>query len=74
LREGLMADINVFDAETVAPLLPEITDDLPGGATRLTQRAAGFLATVVAGQVVHRDGRHTGALPGRLLRSGAATG
>ena len=74
LREGLVADLNVFDPETVAPLLPEITDDLPGGAKRLTQRAAGFLATVVGGEVVHRQGRHTGALPGRLLRHGAPTG
>lgn len=72
LREGLVADVNVFDPETVSPQLPEIIDDLPGGGKRLTQRATGFLATVVAGEVVHRDGVHTGALPGRLLRAASA--
>jgi N-acyl-D-aspartate/D-glutamate deacylase len=72
VREGMVADLNVFDPETVAPQMPVIIDDLPGGGQRLVQRADGFLATVVAGEVVHRDGRHTGALPGRLLRSAGA--
>jgi len=34
------------------------------------QRATGYLATVVSGQVVARDGADTGARPGRLLRAG----
>ena len=46
---------------------PELTYDLPAGARRL-QKAAGFLATVVNGQVVLRNNEHTGALPGQLLR------
>ena len=29
---------------------------------------AGFLATIVGGQVVHDRGQHTGALPGTLIR------
>jgi N-acyl-D-aspartate/D-glutamate deacylase len=32
------------------------------------QRARGLAATVVGGDIVLRDGKHTGALPGRLLR------
>ena len=52
----------------VATQLPTVESDLPGGAKRLKQRATGFKATVVAGQVVLRDGEHTGALPGALLR------
>ena len=48
---------------------PQVATDLPGGAKRLKQKASGIKATVVAGQVLLRDGEHTGALPGRLLRS-----
>lgn len=71
VREGFVADLNVFDPARVAPAMPEVVHDLPAGATRLTQRAEGFLATVVAGEVVLRDGEHEGALPGRLVRRGA---
>ena len=68
-REGFVADLNVFDAERVGPELPTVQHDLPAGARRLVQKAAGFRATVVAGEVVIEDGAHTGALPGGLLRS-----
>jgi N-acyl-D-amino-acid deacylase len=68
LREGLVADINIFDADRVGPEMPTVVHDLPAGAPRLKQTASGFLATIVAGKVVHRNGRHTGALPGALVR------
>ena len=42
--------------------------DLPAGARRLKQKAAGLMATVVNGEVVLRNNEHTGALPGKLLR------
>jgi N-acyl-D-aspartate/D-glutamate deacylase len=70
LREGAVADVVVFDAATVRPALPTAARDLPTGAVRLLQRAVGIDATLVAGQVVWRDGVHTGARPGRLLRGG----
>ena len=68
LREGMTADVVVFNPDTVAPMMPELTYDLPAGARRLKQKAAGFLATVVNGQVVLRNNEHAGALPGQLLR------
>lgn len=68
LREGLVADVNVFDPATVSPNMPRLVHDLPAGAPRLEQRATGFRATVVGGQVVQRDGQPTGAVPGQLLR------
>jgi len=71
IREGLAADLLVFDPETIAPEMPEVVRDLPAGARRLTQRARGIAATVVNGEVVLRDGKPTGALPGQLLRGGA---
>ncbi len=72
LLEGMVADVNVFDPDTVAPAMPVLVHDLPAGEPRIEQRAVGFRATIVAGQVVHRDGCHTGALPGALLRGTAA--
>jgi N-acyl-D-aspartate/D-glutamate deacylase len=68
LREGMVADINVFDPDRIAPALPSVVSDLPGGATRLMQNAVGILATILAGDVTFRDGIHTGEMPGRLLR------
>ena len=67
-REGLCADLNVFDPATVGPAVPELVADLPGGGLRLSQRAEGFHATVVAGQTTLRDGEPTGKLPGKLVR------
>jgi N-acyl-D-aspartate/D-glutamate deacylase len=68
VREGMTADLLVFDPDTIGPEMPEVVNDLPAGARRLVQRARGIAATVVNGEIVLRDGKHTGALPGRLLR------
>jgi N-acyl-D-aspartate/D-glutamate deacylase len=68
VREGMAADLNVFDPATIAPGVPVVELDLPAGAPRITQRATGILATVVAGIETFRGGEHSGALPGRLLR------
>jgi N-acyl-D-aspartate/D-glutamate deacylase len=74
LREGMAADLVVFDPETIAAEMPEVVNDLPAGARRLTQRCRGIAATVVNGETVLRDGKPTGALPGRLLRGPRARG
>jgi len=68
LREGWAADAVIFNPDTIAPMLPELTYDLPAGARRLKQKATGIMATVVNGEVVLRNNEHTGALPGQLLR------
>jgi N-acyl-D-aspartate/D-glutamate deacylase len=68
LREGHHADVAVFDPTAISPSMPELVHDLPSGAPRIKQHSHGIKATVVNGQVLIQDGRHTGALPGRLLR------
>jgi N-acyl-D-amino-acid deacylase len=45
-----------------------VVRDLPAGAKRLIQRTRGIAATVVNGEILLRDGKHTGAHPGRLRR------
>jgi N-acyl-D-aspartate/D-glutamate deacylase len=72
VREGMRADLNVFDPSTVGPAVPRLVDDLPGGGRRLEQRADGFLATIVNGEITIREGEHTGAMPGELVRSHVA--
>jgi N-acyl-D-aspartate/D-glutamate deacylase len=71
LREGFAADMTIFDPRTVAPSLPTVAFDLPGGSRRLLQKSQGYKATVVNGQVLMRDGRPTEARAGQLLRAGA---
>ena len=68
LAVGKRADVNVFDLDTVAECQPELVYDFPGGAPRFIQRAKGYKATIVNGQVNVMDGEHTGARAGRVLR------
>ena len=71
IREGMIADLNVFDPATVAPAMPKVVHDLPGGARRLDQRSVGFLATVVGGEMLFEQRRAHRCLPG-TARSGTA--
>jgi N-acyl-D-aspartate/D-glutamate deacylase len=72
LRPGLKADLNVIDFPQLRCERPFMAFDLPAGGHRLLQKARGYTATIVSGQVVYRDGEATGALPGRLVRGPAA--
>src|SRR5918995_995776 len=68
IMPGKKADLNVIDLERLALHRPEMHYDLPGNARRLLQRADGYDATIVSGEVVMRDGEDTGARPGALVR------
>ena len=68
LAPGMKGDLNVIDFDRLSLALPEVAHDLPSGAKRLIQRARGYDATVVSGQVTFREGEATGVLPGRLVR------
>jgi N-acyl-D-aspartate/D-glutamate deacylase len=68
IAPGKKADLNLIDLEKLRLGLPELVFDLPAGAKRLIQRAQGYEATIVGGQVTFRNGDSTGALPGRLVR------
>lgn len=69
LAEGYKADINVIDFDALKVLKPEVVFDLPGGGRRLDQRADGYVATFVSGEMTYEGGEATGALPGCLIRS-----
>ncbi|MBI3328140.1 MAG: amidohydrolase family protein [Nitrospinae bacterium] len=69
LRPGMAADITIFDPETVTPLPEDVAQDFPAGGWRIRELAAGINYTIVNGQVLLENGRHTGALPGRVMRN-----
>jgi N-acyl-D-aspartate/D-glutamate deacylase len=68
IAPGYRADLNVIDHAGMKLHAPQVAYDLPAGGRRLIQRADGYVATIVAGEITYRDGQPTGALPGRLVR------
>lgn len=68
LAPGYKADINLIDFDKLTLHAPDIVYDMPANGRRLTQRADGYVATLLNGVVVYRNGEHTGELPGRLVR------
>ena len=68
LQEGKVADINIIDFEHLRLFRPEAIFDLPTGGRRLVQRVEGYEATIKSGTIIFKNGDHTGALPGRLIR------
>jgi len=69
LREGMPADIVVYELEKLAVRPMETIKDLPDGDWRRVQKADGYNYLIVNGQVTFEDGKCTGALPGKMLRS-----
>ncbi|MBV8773772.1 MAG: amidohydrolase family protein [Deltaproteobacteria bacterium] len=69
LREGMPADIVVYDFDklTVKPM--ETVRDLPDGDWRRVQKADGYRFIIVNGQITFEDNVCTNALPGKMLRS-----
>jgi N-acyl-D-aspartate/D-glutamate deacylase len=70
---GAIADLVVFDPETIAPGPIVMRDDLPGGEARLYADAIGIQHVIVNGVPVAADNRPTGRKSGRVLRSGRDT-
>ncbi|MFA5883384.1 MAG: amidohydrolase family protein [Acidimicrobiia bacterium] len=68
LAAGYRADINIIDFEGLQLRRPEMLFDLPGGFRRLVQRADGYVATIVHGEVITEHGEDTGARPGHVVR------
>ncbi|HJR26902.1 MAG TPA: amidohydrolase family protein, partial [Acidimicrobiales bacterium] len=70
LAPGKRADVNLIDLDGMHLHAPEMVHDLPAGGRRLVQRADGYVATLVAGQVTFERGEPTGERPGHLVRFG----
>jgi N-acyl-D-aspartate/D-glutamate deacylase len=72
LRQGMAADLCIFDPATIRECDPHMVQDLPGNEKRYVQKAAGIEMTIVNGEVLVEKENHTGALPGRILGNGNA--
>jgi N-acyl-D-aspartate/D-glutamate deacylase len=73
LEQGWHADVTVFDADAVESGPTYTRYDLPAGAGRLYADARGIEHVFVNGVEIVRGTKHTGALPGTVLRSGRDT-
>ncbi|EST27539.1 N-acyl-D-amino-acid deacylase family protein [Streptomyces roseochromogenus] len=73
VREGWHADLVLFDPERIDAGQARLVHDLPGDSPRLDSEAIGVRAVWVNGVEAIRDDVVTGAVPGKVLRSGADT-
>jgi len=73
VEAGAVADLVVFDPETVGAEHASLVHDLPGGTARLTADAIGVRRVYVGGVVTVEDNASTGALPGSVLKAGVDT-
>jgi N-acyl-D-aspartate/D-glutamate deacylase len=69
VQPGMVADLVVFDPDTVAPVKEDVVHDFPANGWRIRELAAGIHYTVVNGEVLLDKGEHTGSYPGRVLRN-----
>ncbi len=68
LEVGKKGDVNVIDYDALQLERPQAVHDLPTEAMRLIQKSRGYVATIVSGEVISRNGEETGARPGQLIR------
>ncbi|MFF7487480.1 amidohydrolase family protein [Streptomyces luteogriseus] len=73
IRKGWHADLVLLDPERIDAGPATLVHDLPGDSPRLDSRALGVRAVWVNGVEAIRDDEVTGAVPGRVLRSGRDT-
>ena len=70
LREGAWADVLVIDPDRLRAGEAYLARDFPSETERYVIDAEGYVASVVNGEILLREGQHTGALPGRVIRGG----
>ena len=68
IAPGMKADLNLIDLAALRLEAPAMRADLPAGGKRLLQSASGYVATLVSGKIIYRNGVATGALPGAVVR------
>ncbi len=68
LKEGWHADLNVIDYENLSTCHPEYVNDFPHNGGRFVVKSKGYVATIVGGEVIIENGKHTGNRPGKVVR------
>ncbi len=72
IEVGMRADLNIVELARLSLRRPVMQRDLPAGGKRLVQSADGYVATIVAGEIIVERGVFTGARPGALVRMGVS--
>ncbi|MEU5339604.1 D-aminoacylase [Streptomyces sp. NPDC020766] len=73
ITEGFHADLVLFDPDRIDAGKATLVHDLPGDSPRLDSKAIGITAVWVNGVEAIRGDVVSGAVPGRVLRSGRDT-
>jgi N-acyl-D-aspartate/D-glutamate deacylase len=68
VQAGKVADITIFDLDTIGSKPREPVNDLPGGGVQVKRDAVGIEFVVVNGEVLLDTGGLTDALPGQIIR------
>jgi len=68
IAAGKVADITIFDPDTIAPKPREPLATLPAGGVQVQREAVGIDKVIVNGTVLLENGEVTGALPGQIIR------
>ncbi len=68
VQAGKIADITIFDPDTIAPKAREPVASLPGGGIEVKREAEGIDHVIVNGTVLLDNGVLTDALPGQIIR------
>ncbi len=69
LEKGKKADLNIIDFDHLHIHHPELVHDLPTGAPRWSQKVTGYDFTILSGEITFENGKHTGVLPGKLVKN-----
>jgi N-acyl-D-amino-acid deacylase len=67
IKLGAVADLTVFDRETIARGEEVFVSDLPGGGNRYIRHARGIEQVIVNGKVVVEGGKYSDARPGQIV-------
>jgi N-acyl-D-aspartate/D-glutamate deacylase len=68
IAPGMVADLTIFDPETIANTPRELVHDLPDGCARVQAVPTGIDHVIVNGVGLLEHGEHTGAFPGQVIR------
>ncbi|MCH2169806.1 amidohydrolase family protein [Myxococcota bacterium] len=68
LRVGSKADIIAFDPDQLATSKAYLAEDFPANSGRYVVDSEGYELTVVNGRILIEGGKHTGELPGEVLK------
>jgi N-acyl-D-amino-acid deacylase len=68
IAAGKVADITIFDPDTIASKPREPVATLPAGGVQVKRDAVGIDHVIINGTVLLENGQLTGALPGQIIR------